>query len=534
MNTYVAELEALRDYGRDFAQAYPGIAGHLDIGPRRSRDPHVERVVESSAFLAARLRMMIESGAAELPMAVLSMVAPLLLEPIPSMALLSLERGSEPTEIPRGTRFDYQVGTQSIVCFTTTTTITAAPVELRLRRLAPTVGFPDGISIELVGVPPQTLMLSLGNNETTTAMLLDAFAEDLAVVEYSRGGSAALTPVPPELLHVHGFGSEDAALPVRPAAHPAHRLLIEFMVFPEKFRFVSLRGLVLNSGSRLYFRFRKRLRLPTPLPNDLISVNQVPAVNLWRSSATPFEITGRELEYPVRADALRYRTVECHSLEDVYLYGPEGGSPERLDRVVSHGNLRGTEVRWNPRRTISQIGGEVLVSFHGLDYSSIGSQRLLAAPSILASNRDIAERISAGADLVSVDGLGDWGCALATAPTTYRLPLVDTMAMESLIAYLRAGLAGLAQAGGADALKDYLYRFPGSERASWIGGITSLDLRTVAALRGRYTQPGLSVVVGFNAGDHMTSRATMARVLREVFESQRGLNRVEEIVVDMR
>jgi len=63
LSAYVAELTALRSHGREFAEAYPDIASRLDIGERQSRDPQVERVVESSAFLAARLRRMIEESA---------------------------------------------------------------------------------------------------------------------------------------------------------------------------------------------------------------------------------------------------------------------------------------------------------------------------------------------------------------------------------------------------------------------------------------------------------------------------------------
>ena len=93
------------------------------------------------------------------------------------------------------------------------------------------------------------------------------------------------------------------------------------MVFPEKFRFVSITGLPLESGSEIRFRFSRRLVLPPVLPPDLITVNRVPAVNMWPTAASPFDITGRQLEYPVRADALRYRTVECHSVESVEIYG---------------------------------------------------------------------------------------------------------------------------------------------------------------------------------------------------------------------
>lgn len=531
LDAYVAELEALRRHGSEFAQMFPDIAGRLDIGPRRSRDPHVDRVVESAAFLAARLRLMIESSATELPLATLSMLAPGFVEPIPSMALLDLRGGAEPQTVARGTQFEHQIGGQALAGFTTTMTVTAAPFSLRLRRLQPSAVYPDGIGVQFSGQPPQHIIMCLGNNELTAAVLMDAFAENLTEIQITRAEGDPIR-VPITRLQVHGFTPDEAALPIRPAVHNAHRVVTEFMVFPEKFRFVSLDRLPLRSNSEIRFWFSRPLQLPPMLPADLITINRVPGINLWQSSATPFDVDGRKLEYPVRVDALRHRTVECHSVEHVDLYGLDPERPVRLDPVIALGEVRGTAVRWSVKRSVSRLGGEVLLYFQGLDYRTLGRERLLAAPGVLANNRDIAQHLRVGARLDPVEGLGGWHCFLASTPSVYRPALTGSRAMETLIGYLRSSLSSLATERRRGLLGDYLQRFPGAQEASWLNGIGAVVLRPVAEVHRGHPQPGLAVVVGFDGEQYRTtSRAMIGRVLGMLFESQRGINRVQKVVV---
>lgn len=533
VNAYIAELEALRSHGRDFAAAYPDIASRLDIGPRHSRDPHVERVVESAAFLAARLRLMIEQSSTELPMAMLSMIAPALVEPVPSMALVQLHGGTEVQDVPRGARFDFEIGGRAMACLSTTMAITATPMTLRLRRLGPMGASVDGIGIRFVGRPPPRLVLCMGNDEMSGSTLLDACAESLTTIEIVSKEGRLPVRIPPTRLRIHGFAPDEAALPLRPASHHAHRLVAEFIVFPEKFRFVSLEGHSLESGSEIRLRFSRQLQLPPQLPPDLITVNRVPAVNLWRAAATPFDVDGRQLEYPVRPDALRYRSVECHSVEDVDLHGLGGSAPMRLDPVVGLGEVRGTPVRWGARRRTSQASGsETVLYFQGLDYSTLGQQRLLAAPGILASNRDITQHAPVGAALLPVEGMGSWRGLLAGAPTPYWPPLSSSRAMETLIGYLQSSIGGLAEESRRGLLASYLERFPGAGKAGWIQGIRTARLRTIAVMRQGQPQSGLAVLIPFDGQVYpMTSRTVLKRVIGQLFESQRGLNRVQEVVV---
>jgi type VI secretion system protein ImpG len=59
---YERELTFFRQMGAEFAKKYPKIAARLQLEADRVEDPHVERLVESFAFLAARVHLKIDTG----------------------------------------------------------------------------------------------------------------------------------------------------------------------------------------------------------------------------------------------------------------------------------------------------------------------------------------------------------------------------------------------------------------------------------------------------------------------------------------
>lgn len=533
LKAYIAELDALRAHGREFSRMHPDIAARLDIGPRASRDPHVERVVESSAFLAARLRLMIETTATELPLSVLTVLAPALVEPVPSMAVAEFVGGGRPQEIPRGTRLDCSVsGLQ--VCFRTTMPITAAPMAVHTELLDATAGFASGIVTHFSGVaPPNPLLLYLGSDDRTASVLMDALDENLVSV-------SVVTPdgrrreLPRSALKIHGLAAEEAVLPLRRIAHSAHRIVTEFLVFPEKFRFISVRGANIPAKGQLQFRFNAPLALRSPAPADMLSVNRAPVINLWDSAGTPIDVNGRQLEYPVSVDTLRYRTVDCHSVESVELFSSASSKAEPLDPIMAFGDVRGSGVRWGVRRTVSSKGNEVLLYFQGLDYSVLGRERHLVVPRVLASNRDLAHHLPAGASLAALEGLGGWQGRLVIRPTRPINAMTGETAMMDLIGYLRSGIAGLITEARTGALRSFLKRFPGGAEANWIDSIGRASVEPVTVLRHGQPQPGTSIRVQYHAARQTTtSRAMVRRVIGQLLESQRGLNRIEEVRLDV-
>ncbi len=52
LDSYERELTYLRDMGAEFGRTYPRVASRLLLEPDRCEDPHVERLIESFAFMA--------------------------------------------------------------------------------------------------------------------------------------------------------------------------------------------------------------------------------------------------------------------------------------------------------------------------------------------------------------------------------------------------------------------------------------------------------------------------------------------------
>ncbi len=101
---YERELTFLRRMGAEFAQAYPKVAGRLQIEPSKCEDPHVERMLEAFAFLAARVHLKLDDDFSEISDALLSIVYPHYIRPIPSMTLVEFQLDPEQGKVMTGVR----------------------------------------------------------------------------------------------------------------------------------------------------------------------------------------------------------------------------------------------------------------------------------------------------------------------------------------------------------------------------------------------------------------------------------------------
>ena len=84
---YNLELQHLREMGAEFAQEFPKIAARLGMEGSEVADPYVERLLEGSAFLAARVQLKLDAEFPRFTQRLLEMVYPHYLAPTPSMLL---------------------------------------------------------------------------------------------------------------------------------------------------------------------------------------------------------------------------------------------------------------------------------------------------------------------------------------------------------------------------------------------------------------------------------------------------------------
>src|SRR6516162_10005843 len=92
---YESELRFIRRMAADFAKKYPGVASRLELEPEKSEDPHVERLIEAFALLSARVRHKIDDEFPEITEALLGILYPHYLHPIPSMSIMQFELDRE-------------------------------------------------------------------------------------------------------------------------------------------------------------------------------------------------------------------------------------------------------------------------------------------------------------------------------------------------------------------------------------------------------------------------------------------------------
>lgn len=88
---FLSELSTLEDEFSEFAREYPQVAGKVGINSEGSSDPHVRQIIESVAFISARLKRHMDGIPEELAYSLVRALAPHQCLPLPCMAVLKLE-----------------------------------------------------------------------------------------------------------------------------------------------------------------------------------------------------------------------------------------------------------------------------------------------------------------------------------------------------------------------------------------------------------------------------------------------------------
>src|SRR5215468_10842887 len=103
---YERELDAIKRLAAEFADAHPKIAARLRLSSDAVDDPHVSRLLEGAAFLAARVHHKLDDEFPELTDALLGVLYPHYLAPIPSMAIVQFELDPGRAQLPGGFLID--------------------------------------------------------------------------------------------------------------------------------------------------------------------------------------------------------------------------------------------------------------------------------------------------------------------------------------------------------------------------------------------------------------------------------------------
>lgn len=360
---YERELSMLRRAGAEFAARYPKLAGNLQLHGETCADPHVERLLQGCAFLNARVAKLLDDGYAHFTEALLGMLYPHLLRPIPSCSIARIDFGgakagqvTTASTLPRGTALK-SLGRSAVTCrFRTAYDVTIAPLAITdvafepyiqapaTLALPPDAGSAIRITIEstlpnrpLAALELQTVRVFLDAEASLRALLRDLLflrARCACVEAGTRWHMLERVPVQPV-----GFADDEALLPAAMAEHGAYRLLSEYFAFPDKFDFIDLDlAAVLQHAPAGCTRATVRIaladvraddasaRMLRTLSPDNLVLGCTPVINLFPQAATPIRITHRSSSYPLAPDELPGQACDIYSVDTVHLLRktPEG------------------------------------------------------------------------------------------------------------------------------------------------------------------------------------------------------------------
>lgn len=500
---YERELAFLRGYSADFAQRYPKTAGRLGITGEHVADPYVERLIESFAFLGARINKKIEDDYPEFTDALLEVLYPHYLRPFPACSIAQFTGSADtaalaqPHVIARGTELKSGKLRETECIFRTVHDVALAPLRVSEARHAPTtvapglVNLPAGstgiISITLESHAPQAdiaalklnrLRVHLNGDLPLIAALRDClFLHALAAyVEPERSGRWTALPAVP--VSQAGFDEDDALIDYPARSHPAYRLLTEYFAFPEQFSFVDIdlaamaktagpcQRLTLHVVLKAVRADSHTARLLGALSAHHLRLFCTPVINLFKAHADPVRWTHTATSCPVIVNGRHAANYEVYSIDTVSLVRKVGGS-ERTTELrpfysLRHGEQSQVGHYWFTRRNDwvarNSPGYETEISVVDLGFNPAVAQTDTLSIDITATNRDLPAMLSIGQQGGDLFKLGDnkvGQIALLMRPTEATRLDRREAAHWRLISHLSLNHLSLAE-DGAGALKEML------------------------------------------------------------------------------
>jgi type VI secretion system protein ImpG len=455
---YQRELTYLRKMGQSFAEKYPKIAGRLELGPEQSQDPNVERLLESFAFLTGRVQLSIENEFPEIGNALLGILYPHLLNPVPSMGIARLEpdpkQGIPSTGylVPKETPVFAQSNQGEPCRFRTSYPVRLWPVDVSYAGFESTdkYEFLDSVSnvatvlrlrVEskagaLNKMDLDSLRFYL-NGELTTIYeiyeLLFAHTQDVALLPE---GSKAPILLSRNALSPVGFEQDENVIPCLPYSHPGYRLLQEYFTFCEKFMFFDV-GELGRQGSKKYFDILflldQRPREHIVVSRDTFVLGCTPIINLFSKTTDPIRLDHRKTEYLLHPDHRRERTTEIYSinkvsssnnaLDETQVYEPFYSFTHRLEENDHKTFWHGRRV---PTGRKDMPGTHMQLTFLDLDFQPAKPPTEVVFAHTLCTNRGLAEELPENAKL----------------QTEFAAPIADITCIKRPSPQLESNLSG--------------------------------------------------------------------------------------------
>ncbi len=487
---YREQLQRLREGAGEFARRYPAIAPML---LEESGDPDVERILEGTAWLCAKIHERLDQTAPGLVQSLLRLVFPQAILPVPSTTLMRFTPRpgfSEAIEVPAGTQIASHPVDGVPCIYSTTRALRVLPMDV-----AAVAGISPGTGSTTVTVTLRgrvSLRNFLGDSLTLhlTGSYAAASQRFLALLTRCtecrvRVGAQNLS-LPPHAITQDAQPLTDMRLSANHGSNRGYTELLRYFHCPEQLLALRVSGLkrcLTGDGQELSLEFHLRGSAPEvpDFPNGCLALNVVPAVNVFRVPAEPLVIDHTREEYVIRPQDGKRRFLEILGVEKATALLPGGRTlpcrPYEAYDESSKGMLYSLRYRRDEKDGAIE---HLLTPLYRLEHREAIPERCTLSMELLCCNHSLPGSLQAGDVCRPTDSSpAQADFSNITAPT----PMLPRHADESLhwrfLSHMNANLLSLASAGALRSLLE-LY-LPESAAAPELAAANQSRVRAITA-----------------------------------------------------
>jgi type VI secretion system protein ImpG len=510
---YNRELQYIRETGQEFAKEFPKIAGRLGLETLECTDPYVERLLESFAFLTARVQLKLDAEFPRFTQHLLQMVYPHYLCPTPSMTVAQmvpcLTEGSlaDGFSVPRGSAIKSVIGRgeQTACEYRTAHDVTLWPLELTGAEYTSFLG--DLGTLRIPGKPKAAFRLRLqasaglnfdqlaldnlplflpGADEIAFRIYELMLAHTVALVIRPVGGGSWSEVVVDNPVRALGFEDDEALIPYGPRSFQGYRLLQEYFAFPSRFLFANLCGLATAVRKCAAPEIEivvvldaQDARLEKAIGPGQFAMFCTPAINLFPKRTDRIHLTEAENEYHIVPDRTRPMDFEIHSVTEVLGFGTSADQKQEFtpfyaahDRTTAEDmsayyttirepRMLSTKQRAQGARS-AYVGSEVFIALVDATQAPVRPQLKQLAINTLCTNRDLCLHIPVGqkrSDFSLEAGAPVEAIRAVAGPTAPKPSYAYGDPTWRLVGHLALNYLSItddANGGGASALRELL------------------------------------------------------------------------------
>lgn len=479
---FAAELNALRTRAREFAHENPSIAEELMLNKNnegKSRDPHVEMLIQSFAWLTSRLRQNMESEAAKLPSMLLQQLYPQLTSSIPSMAIaqfdvqgfkanfdngyvLDARKPLEPLGVdPQQRHADKLQQCRLTTCFETT----LWPVKVtKVRQRAVndlrsvTQHFAQAQSVINLSLAEceegagkntrfsQPLRFYMNLDESQRFVCYDFMHRHLVGATVVLAGQderqKPLAVLNRKDITFCGFADHERLFPLKSHQDLGFSLLQDYFVFPEKFMFFELNALANVSAKqplevRLIFDESAPAKLR--LSNEAFKLNCVPVINLFQKTTEPLPLHYKDYRYRLYPNRQHYDSFEIVQINKVYSVNKQGET-RKLSPYFSFEEHPDAPYRWMVQQEVSHrkqlAGSETWISLFDTHFDSTSAIGETLYAETWSCNRSVCELFNKSQSFGVIGSAPVKSVQLLTRPSRHRASNTDQARLWELLSHL--------------------------------------------------------------------------------------------------